>query len=359
MPLYSNPLVIATLGGLAVGGAIAVHLVVSGEDDPTIQQAPVSEQPPPSDQMSSDEPPAQAAVTQQGSTETPAAALPEAQPAAPDDGVPSFDVVRITPEGNTVIAGRAPAGQTVEVFDGKTSLGLVKSDANGEWVFVPSDPLPVGNRELSLKATGPDGTVVQSDQIVMMVIPEPESDDEIFAVATARDGLTASEVLQRPSGSTHLVLTIETVDYDEQGELRMTGIAPAGTMVNVYLDNTYIGTAQSDADGVWHLIPETRVQTGVYQLRADQVDDKGKVLKRVSMPFMRDEPDTSVGSGDSYVVQPGNSLWRIARRAYGRGMEFTVIYKANIDQIGDPDLIYPGQIFSLPVPVSSSATAQE
>ena len=53
-------------------------------------------------------------------------------------------------------------------------------------------------------------------------------------------------------------------------------------------------------------------------------------------------------NGLSAIVQPGNSLWRIARRVYGEGMEYTVIYQANQDQIRDPDLIFPGQIFNLP-----------
>ncbi len=44
----------------------------------------------------------------------------------------------------------------------------------------------------------------------------------------------------------------------------------------------------------------------------------------------------------------GTSLWRIARRAYGDGMNYTLIYEANKDQIKDPNLIYPGQVFNLP-----------
>ncbi|HCR67353.1 MAG TPA: hypothetical protein DIW38_12725, partial [Oceanicaulis sp.] len=48
------------------------------------------------------------------------------------------------------------------------------------------------------------------------------------------------------------------------------------------------------------------------------------------------------------IVQPGNSLWRIARRLYGEGLQYTVIYEANRDQIRDPNLIYPGQVFSAP-----------
>ena len=48
------------------------------------------------------------------------------------------------------------------------------------------------------------------------------------------------------------------------------------------------------------------------------------------------------------LVQPGNSLWRISRRFYGEGIMYTLIFKANQNQIDNPDLIYPGQIFEIP-----------
>jgi nucleoid-associated protein YgaU len=48
------------------------------------------------------------------------------------------------------------------------------------------------------------------------------------------------------------------------------------------------------------------------------------------------------------VIQPGDNLWRIARGTYGRGVQYVVIYRANQDRIRDPNLIYPGQIFTLP-----------
>ena len=75
---------------------------------------------------------------------------------------------------------------------------------------------------------------------------------------------------------------------------------------------------------------------------------EGAVLARVETPFSRAEVEEIEVAGDNVVVQPGNSLWRIARRVYGRGIQYTVIYQANSGQIVDPDLIYPGQIFNLP-----------
>ena len=55
-----------------------------------------------------------------------------------------------------------------------------------------------------------------------------------------------------------------------------------------------------------------------------------------------------MAAGTYVIVQPGNSLWRLARRAYGKGFAYTVIYRANAAAISDPDLIFPGQIFQIP-----------
>ena len=48
------------------------------------------------------------------------------------------------------------------------------------------------------------------------------------------------------------------------------------------------------------------------------------------------------------TVQPGNTLWAIARERYGQGILYVRVFKENKGKIRDPDLIYPGQVFSLP-----------
>ena len=96
--------------------------------------------------------------------------------------------------------------------------------------------------------------------------------------------------------------------------------------------------------------PDQPVAPGLHRLRVDQVLTDGTVVARVETPFSRaaaEETERLVQPG-SVVVQPGNSLWRISRRLYGKGVRYTVIYEANKGQIRDPDLIYPGQIFTVP-----------
>jgi nucleoid-associated protein YgaU len=53
------------------------------------------------------------------------------------------------------------------------------------------------------------------------------------------------------------------------------------------------------------------------------------------------------------TVQPGFTLWGIAQERYGDGVFYVQVFEANRDKIRNPDLIYPGQVFSVP----DSATA--
>lgn len=50
----------------------------------------------------------------------------------------------------------------------------------------------------------------------------------------------------------------------------------------------------------------------------------------------------------SITVQPGYSLWKIARDTYGEGVMYVEVYEANKEKIRNPDLIYPGQVFEIP-----------
>ena len=83
-------------------------------------------------------------------------------------------------------------------------------------------------------------------------------------------------------------------------------------------------------------------------MRVDQVGADGKTIARIELPFLRATPVGDLPDGTVAFVQPGNSLWRLARQTYGSGLRYTEIYEANKDQIRDPDLIYPGQVFVLP-----------
>ena len=53
------------------------------------------------------------------------------------------------------------------------------------------------------------------------------------------------------------------------------------------------------------------------------------------------------GLWDDYTVMRGDYLWKISSNQYGEGIQWYRIYSFNKDQIKDPELIYPDQIFKI------------
>jgi len=277
-------------------------------------------------------------------TQIPPAPSAASTTAATDPGEPSFDVVRIDAGGDAVIAGRAKPGARVIIIDGDKELGQATADARGEWVFLPAAPLPPGSRELRLKAINPDGSQSESGETVVLVVP-PRGQGTALAIRSGRDG--SSRILQGPGAATQGGLSLDIVDNDDKGRMSVSGRAPAGAKINLYLDNRLLGRATADAEGNWRVAAALPPGKGSHMLRSDQVDDKGKVQARVEAAWTRSD-DAGLKGGTTVTVLRGNSLWRIARRLYGQGIAYTVIFEANRDSIKDPDRIYPGQVFGVP-----------
>jgi hypothetical protein len=288
-------------------------------------------------------------------------------PATPGTGpvIPSFDIVRVNPDGGMVIAGRAAPHAMVSVTADGQKIGSIAADDRGEWVLLPDTKLAPGNHQLALSAQLEGQTAVASQDVVVVVVPQPQiasngqtsGQNQTASSATqptqplavvVPNNNQGSIVLQAPAPPQSGLLILQSVDYDADGHLIIGGQAPPGEEVRAYLDNRYLGVAKADQAGRWHIKPEDLVMPGLHSLRIDEVDANGKVVARVESPFSRAQPvDVSAGN-QVVVVQPGNSLWLIASRTYGSGFRYTVIYQANKGQISDPDLIYPGQVFKLP-----------
>ena len=278
---------------------------------------------------------------------------------------PSFDVVRINPNGDAVIAGRAKPGATVTLLDDGKVIGSAKADDRGEWVLLPNSAVAPGEHKFTLQAAEEGGAALQSERMVIVVVPAPAKDIAGNAVAAPAGALAlsvpqngdgASQILNMPSSGTTPEAavgpadapTLDVIDFDAQGRMTLAGRAPADSRLALYLDDQLLGSADADGQGRWSFVPTEELPVGRHELRVDQVDAAGKVIARIAQPIEQPDFAALAPSGEQIVVQPGNSLWRLARRTYGDGLRFSVIYEANRDRVRDPDLIYPGQVLSLP-----------
>jgi len=292
-------------------------------------------------------------ITIQRSGKTPPApdqpAVQETQGNA-DEGAllgPSFDIVRVDKRGTAVIAGRAEPGAKITLEANGKAIAQTTAGSNGDWTIILNDPLDPGAIEFSLTMEGEDGRVVRSDQVVVVSVPRGRNKRPL--VVLGRPG-GPSRVLQSPDDDKETgPLALEAVDYDRAGGVIFSGRALPGSGVRVLANGQLLGQTRANAQGRWVLDGIEPLAPGVYDLQIDQVGPDGHVTAVIALPFERasQQAITDAPPG-SVIVQPGNSLWRIARRLYGSGWQYTIIYRANAGKIRDADLIYPGQVFSIP-----------
>ena len=269
---------------------------------------------------------------------------------------PSFDVARIGRDGRAVIAGRATPGAKIVLLDGGKEIARGEADSRGEWVLLIQDPpLAPGQHELRVVQHVEGRAPVTSEQSVVVVVPEKSNTaDETLVMIVPPGG--APTLVQSPSAAgvpKSNDLQLSTLDYDDRGKVTLSGQALAGSTVRAYFDDKAASDAVSGSDSRWRMAPSDPIEVGKHVLRLDRLGKDGKPVARLELAFERllTTPGAAAGGGGDtrkLSIVKGDNLWNIARAHYGEGLQYTIIFNANKDQIRDPDLIYPGQNFSLP-----------
>lgn len=272
-------------------------------------------------------------------------AAPEPTPAAPaaapaeaaDAAQPRFDVLRVEPDGSTVIAGNAAPGSKLEIVSGDKVIATLDVDPTGDFAAVLDQPLPPGDHSLQLKATGTDGKAVTSDEVATISVPSdpngkllamvskpgeasrlitlPESvnsgaKQERVAASEAAPaantpattpGDAAAPAETATPATTPSTAPADAVPAAQAPEIQVTAVeiegnrifvagkAPAGSSVRGFADETLIGTVVTDPSGHFVVDGEVPLSVGSHVIRAELLDANGTVVVRASVPFDRPE----------------------------------------------------------------------
>ncbi len=351
----------ATGATVAAAGAAALYWASPNVLEPTRTAAAVSEpaRPTPAPAQATPVPSATVAATQ---------APP---PPATSAVKPAFDVVSVEPTGDTVVAGRAAPNVKVALVDGERTLAETTSDAQGQFVIVPSAPLPPGDHRLML-STGAGGESERSKAVPVSVAPPPAPAGQAVAatpVAAPVQAPSPAAIPLSPAGAGQAA--IGSVEASADGGMVAKGQAQPNATVRLYVSGAYVGDAKTKDDGRWSLTIAHGLTPGAYAVRADSIDPaSAKVVARAEAPFnfpaSLAAPETSQTAGaaaspapsspadvvveavQTHHVERGNTLWGISQRFYGDGSRYAMIFTANANQIRDPNLIFPGQTFVVP-----------
>jgi nucleoid-associated protein YgaU len=331
-------------GALVIAAALGIAWQVKMNDQAAIAAA----KPAPQAAVAAPAPAIVPPASPEGPPKSPAVASPP-----PAIAAPTFDVARIGTDGRAVIAGRAQPGAKIVLLDGGKEIATGVADARGEWVLLVQDP-PLGPNQHELRVVQHvEGRApVTSEQAVVAVVPERNDDKHETLVMISPPGGGASTLLQPPTAAgtpRSNDLQLSTLDYDEKGLVTITGQAEAGATVRAYIDDKPVAEGAAGTDKHWRLAPAAPITPGRHTVRLDRLGRDGKPAARLELSFDRLAPGPEQADGNRRLnVVRGDNLWNIARAHYGEGWRYTVIFEANKGQIRDPDLIYPGQVFSIP-----------
>lgn len=262
--------------------------------------------------------------------EAKAAQTAPVETAAQNPDAPSFDVLRVEPDGSTVIAGRAAPNADVAVSDGQKVISTVKAGATGDFAVVLDQPLPAGDHQLVLQAKGTNGQAVTSEEVATISVPKDKKGELLAMVSKpgeasrimtmpeaapaqakaeapaaadakpAQDPQTAaaetpSAVIVQSNASTStspaLDPEVQVSAVEIEGDkLFVAGKAPKDRAVRVYADDKLVAEVKVNEKGRFVADNTMPLSVGDHTIRADVLSaDGARVEFRASVPFFRPE----------------------------------------------------------------------
>ncbi|WP_163883233.1 LysM peptidoglycan-binding domain-containing protein [Rhizobium laguerreae] len=285
---------------------------------------------------------AKAEVALTGAPET----APGTNTAAENTGpkLPAFDVLRVEPDGSTVIAGSAEPNGKLEVLDGEKVVTTANVDASGDFAAVLDDPLPAGDHQLVLKFTGKDGKSTLSEEVATISVPKDGNGANLLAMVS-KPG-TASRIITAPKAGTEVAdasnpmappaapaatsaatgeLALQTPNLTatpsggadtapaipgtaapdrtnvpdvmvnaveiEGNKIFIAGTTRSNAKVIGYADDRLVGQDTAGSDGHFVIDGVVALSVGDHKIRVDVVDPAGKVIVRAAVNFNRPAGD--------------------------------------------------------------------
>lgn len=285
------------------------------------------------------------------------------------------------------VAGVATAGYQVRVFADGEEVGVASVTKNGRFLVEATKDLDVGQHQITAALEERASRKVLLRAIVPFNRPKGEA---LAAVAASPEIVVKTELSteadmatteKKPEeAKTEIALkSVDDVEKTENTEMKKAVsdevfvetntktetdkktddiVENSSVAANDVVENSTVAVVKSDGNEVMvadenkQATPTDTKVVEVEKLVAgntQQVDKQPvETIQQSSEPKTIVQDELQPASRQSVIIRRGDTLWQIARRTYGAGVRYTTIYLANQQQIDDPDMISPGQIFAIP-----------
>ncbi|GBF26440.1 hypothetical protein MnTg02_01480 [bacterium MnTg02] len=229
---------------------------------------------------------------------------------------PEFDVVRVQPNGDAVLAGRSEPGWKVRVESNRGVIGQAKADSSGQWVIIADKPLAPGEHSIKLSALSPDGNAgLVSDQTITVSIAEKPKATPRVALS---DNKGQKKVLQKPLKVAEAVAEKKPVPSNEKvarvaNSTQSPAKASDKSANSAGSKTADIGSAKPATDSMAKKVPgDGDVRIHVAKTPGEKKADKDAKVARKQASLEKDVPSVidsvrnffGVGSSDGKGSEP-------------------------------------------------------
>ena len=278
--------------------------------------------------------------------------------------LPEIDIIKVSPDGSFVIAGKGQPNSNINILNKGNLIESTIVDNDGNWVIVSKENLKTGDNLISIDQLNISGLVLKHKQLYITKIDERKKNQPLLISVPNKNGENISIIqqstekqkinkvendlgIQKKINSNTDIFNVRTIFFDENGFVSIQGEVNFGKRIELYINKKIMEIIKIE-NSKWQYNSDTIFDFGLHDLLVVLKSDKDEILDRITLPFMRVEMPSNDVPENFILIKPGDMLWTIAYRLYGDPFKYIQIFEENKDQITNPDLIFPGQLFSIP-----------
>ena len=279
---------------------------------------------------------------------------------------PEVDIIKVLPDGSFIIAGKGKPNSKIKIFNKGVLIESTIVDEAGSWIVVSKENLEAGDNLISIDQIETDGIIYNYNQLFITKIDGKKTLKPLI-ISVPNEKSSNISIIQKPTKiqkSTKVeenlninnkiknnqnMFSVKTIFFDEKGIISIQGIANYGEKIEVFINEQLMEIILNNIDPKWEYNSDKSLDFGLHNLLVILKSQKNEILDKIALPFMRVEMPSENIPDNFILIKPGDMLWTIAYRIYGDPLKYIQIFEENKDQITNPDLIFPGQLFSIPI----------
>lgn len=219
-------------------------------------------------------------------------------------------------------------------------------------VYLDEVLLPVTPSKIQMKISNNNQTMSLIDESQINVLKSPGLTDIEFDMLLPNVKYPFASYENEFKGAYYYLEKLKTLKTGKKSFLFVvTRETPSGK--NLFNTNMEVSiedyTIKEDAKQGFDVVVSIKLRQYIsYQTKICEVSYENEVAS-ITVEEVREQASSPiVDTVTTYTVVSGDTLWTISKKLYGDGSKYTVIANANTDKVKNVNLIYPGQVLTIP-----------